>query len=135
MKSSRVPANMYKKYFFILLFVFFCMLVLEFAACMLGNPISTITINEEVIVPDTLPECLLYSAVAASLIAGVVNVFLTIRVVKEALGLTHWPAALVVIMTLLFPLELIIGALFVIPNIIIFGLKGRVKKQIYEVDF
>ena len=49
--------------------------------------------------------------------------------------MSHWPAALVVLMTLFFPLELLVGALFVIPNIIIFGLKGRIKNRVYEVEF
>lgn len=124
MKLSRVPVNMYKKFFIILLCVFVGLFILEFVASMLGNPIS-----------ETPLECLLNAAITASLIGGIVNVFLTIRIIKEALRLSHWPAAPVVLMTLFFPLELLVGALFVVPNIIIFGLKGRMKNRIYEVEF
>ena len=33
------------------------------------------------------------------------------------------------------PMDLLVGAVFVIPNIIIFGLKGRIKNRVYEVEF
>ena len=135
MKLSRVPVNMYKKFFIILICVFIGLFVLEFIASMLGNPISETTINDVEIIPETPLDCLLNAALTASLIGGIVNVFLTIRIIKEALRLSHWPAAAVVLMTLLFPLELLVGALFVIPNIIVFGLKGRIKNRVYEVEF
>ncbi len=135
MKLSRVPVNMYKKFFIILLCVFVGLFVLEFVASMLGNPLSETTINDVVIIPDTPLECLLNASITSLLVGGIVNVFLTIKIIKEALRLSHWPAALVVLMTLFFPLELLIGAIFVIPNIIIFGLKGRIKNRAYEVEF
>lgn len=134
MKLSRVPVNMYKKFFIILLCVFLGLFVLEFVA-MLGNPISRTTINDIEIIPETPLECLLNAALTAFFVGGIVNVFLTIRIIKEALRLSHWPAVAVVIMTLLFPLEFLVGALFVVPNIIIFGLKGRIKNRAYEVEF
>ena len=135
MKLSRVPVNMYKKFSVILICVFVGFFALEFVASMLGNPISETTINDVEIIPETPLECLLNAAMTASLIGGIVNVFITIRIIKEALRLSHWPAALVVVMTLFFPLELLVGALFVVPNIIIFGLKGRMKNRVYEVEF
>jgi hypothetical protein len=135
MKLSRVPVNMYKKMFIILLCVFVGVFVLEFVASMLGNPIGEITINDVEIIPESPLECLLNATITSLIVGGIVNVFLTIRIIKEALGLSHWPAAHVVLMTLLFPFELLIGALFVIPNIIIFGLKGRIKNRAYEVEF
>ena len=135
MKLSRVPVKMYKKFFIILLCVFIGFFVLEFFASMLGHPISETTINDIVIIPETPLECLLNAALTSLLVGGIVNVFLTIRIIKEALRLSHWPAAAVVIMTLLFPLELLIGAILIIPNIIIFGLKGRIKNRVYEVEF
>ena len=135
MKLSRVPVNMYKKFFIILICVFIGLFVLEFIASMLGNPISETTINDVEVIPETTLECLLNATLTASLIGGIVNVFLTIKIIKEALRLSHWPAAMVVLMTMLFPLELLVGALFVVPNIIIFGLKGRIKNRVYEVEF
>lgn len=126
---------MYKKLFIILVLVFVGMFILEFIASMLGNPISEITINDVEIIPKTPLECLLNAAVSASLLGGIVNFFLTVRIIKEAFSLSHWPAALVVLMTIMFPLELIISALAVVPNIIIFGLKGRMKNRTYEVEF
>ena len=135
MKLSRVPVNMYKKFFIILLCVFLSLFVLEFVASMLGNPISETTINDVEIIPETPLECLLNAAITSLFVGGIVNVFLTIRIIKEALRLARWPAAPVVLMTLFFPLELLLGAVFVIPNIIIFGLKGRIKNRAYEVEF
>ena len=135
MKLSRVPVNMYKKFFIILLCVFIGIFILEFVASMLGNPISKTSINGVEIIPETPLECLLNATLTSFLIGGIVNVFLTIRIIKEALRLSHWPAAAVVIMTLFFALELLVGAVFLIPNIIIFGLKGRIKNRVYEVEF
>lgn len=135
MKSSRVPVNMFKKFFIALLCAFVGFFLLEFIASMLGNPISETTIMDVVIIPDTPLECLLNAALTASFAGGIVNFFLTVRIIKEALGLSHWPAAIVVLMTILSPLEFIVAAIFVIPNIIIFGLKGRMKNRAYEVEF
>ncbi len=135
MKLSRVPVNMYKKFFIILLCVFVGLLVLEFVASMAGDPISETTVNGVEIIPETPLECLLNAAITASLLGGIVNVFLTIRIIKELLNISNWPAAPVVFMTLFFPLEILIGAIFVIPNIILFGLKGRKKNRVFEVEF
>lgn len=131
----RVPVNMYKKFFKILLFVFIGVFLLEFIAALLGNPLSEITIYDTEIVPETTLECFLYAFPSAFTIGGIVNVFLTIRIIKEALDLNHWPAIAVVIMTLFFALEFLIGVLALVPNIIIFGLKGRIKNRAYEVEF
>ena len=135
MKFSRVPVNMYKKFFIVLLCVFASLFVLEFVASMSGNPISETTINGVEIVPETPLECLLNATITSLFVCGIVNVFLTTRIIKEALRLSHWPTVSVVLMTLFFPLELLVGALLVIPNIIIFGLKSRIKNRRYEVEF
>ena len=82
MKFSRVPANTYKKYCIILLCVFGGMFALEFIASMMGNPITEITVNDVRIIPDTPLKCLLNAAVFALLIGGIVNFFLTIRIIR-----------------------------------------------------
>ena len=87
MKLSRVPVNMHKKFFIILLCVFVGLFVLEFVPSMLGNPISETTINDLEIIPETPLECLLNVAITSLLVGGIVNVFLTIRITKEALRL------------------------------------------------
>ena len=100
MKLSRVPVKMYKKFFIILLCVFVGLFILEFIASMLGNPLSETTINDVEIIPETPLECLLNAALTSFPIGGIVNVFLTIRIIKEALRLDHWPSAIVVLMVL-----------------------------------
>ncbi len=135
MKLSRVPVNMYKKFFIILLCVFAGFFVLEFVASMLEHPISETIVNGVEIIPDTPLECLLNAAITGFFVGGMVNVFLTIRIIKELLGLSHWPSFAAVLMTMFFPLELIFAALLVIPNIIVFGLKGLMKNRAYEVEF
>ena len=135
MKLLHVPVTMYKKFFLILLCVFVGVFVLEFIASMLGNPLCETTVNDVVIIPETPLECLLNATVSALLIGGIVNVFLTIKIIKEKLGLSHWPAVIVVFMTVLFALEFLVGVLLLLPNIIIFGLKGRIKNRAYEVEF
>ena len=135
MRLSTVPVNMYKKFFVILLCVFLGLFTLEFIASLLGNPLSEISINGAEVIPETPLDCLLNAAITASFVGGIVNFFLVVKVIKEAFGLTHWPAIAVVLMTVFFPLELLIGAVLILPNIIIFGLKGRVKNRAYEVEF
>ncbi len=135
MRWSHVPVKMYKKFFIILLCVLAGMFVLEFIASMLGNPITETTINDVRIVPETILECLLNAVFSAFVWSGIVNFFLTVKVIKEGLRLSHWPAGIVVLMTISFALELIVSILLVVPNIIIFGLKGRKKNRIYEVEF
>lgn len=135
MKLSRVPVKMYKKFFIILLCVFVGAFVLEFVTAMLGHPINNISINNVRIEPDSPVNWLILSIATAFIFGGIANFFLTVRIIKEALRLDHWPAYAVVVMTVLFVLEMIVGAIMLIPNIIIFGLKGRIKNRIYEVDF
>lgn len=135
MKLSRIPVNVYRKYFIILLCVFAGVFLLDFLMCMSGNPIGEVVINGKEILPVTTADSLLHAAFFSAFIAGIVNVFLTLSVIKEALRLTHWPTVAVVFMTLLFALELVIGMIFIIPNIIIFGWKGRTRKRIYRVEF
>lgn len=135
MKLRNVPVNLYRKFFIILLCVFAGLFVLEFVTAMLGVPLTELTLNGEVVKPEGVKNCLVIAAFSSFLIGGIVNVFLTLKVIKEAMRLSHWPAAAVVLMTLLFPLEVIVGALLVIPNIIIFGLNGRKENRVYEVEY
>ena len=135
MKLLHAPVTMYKKFFLILLCVFVGVFVLEFIASMLGNPLCETMVNDVVIIPETPLECILNSVVSAFLIGGIVNVFLTIKIIKEKLGLSHWPNIIIVFMTVLFALEFLVGVLLLLPNIIIFGLKGRIKNRAYEVEF
>lgn len=135
MRLYSVPREMYKKFFKILFFVFVGFLVVEFGASMLGFPLSEVTVNDEVVIPETPLQCLLHASISAFLISGIVNVFLTIRIIKEKLGIIRWPAFAVVIMTITFALEVLLGTILVIPNIIIFGIKSRKRNRNYEVDF
>jgi len=129
MKLSRVPVSKYKKYFIILLCVFIGVFILQFVSAMLSDPIIKITVNGSEIASESPLECSLNAAVAAFLVGGIVNVFLTIKFIKVATGMSHWPAAAVVFMTLFIALEMLIGALLTVPNIILFGVKGFVKKS------
>ena len=107
----------------------------SFIASILGHPISEITVNDVLIIPKTPLECMLHAAISAFLVGGIANFFLSVRIIKEALEIAHWHPAIVVMMVFLFPLELLVGAFFVIPNIIIFGLKGRKENRIFEKEF
>ncbi|MBR6768872.1 MAG: hypothetical protein IKM34_05240 [Clostridia bacterium] len=129
MRFSRVPANLYKKYFIILLCVFSGLFALEFIASMLGSPITEVTINDVRVIPETPLECLLNAAVSSLLIGGIVNVFLTLKVIKLALGIYQWPTVAVVLLTLSFPFEMLLGGLLLIPNIVFFGLKSRTRNS------
>jgi hypothetical protein len=126
---------MFKKHFIILLSIFAGIFVLEFITSILGHPISEITVNDVLIIPKTPLECMLHAAISAFLVGGIANFFLSVRIIKEALGIAHWHPAIVVMMVFLFPLELLVGAFFVIPNIIIFGLKGRKKTVFLRKNF
>ena len=135
MKLSRVPVNMYKKFFLVLVFTFLGFFAIEFIFCLVGNPIGEITINDRVFKLGTLMENAVFSALMSFFVSGIVNFFLTVRILKELFGVANWPAAVVVIMTMFFPLELLLAMLFLVPNIIVFGLKGRKKNRVYQVDF
>lgn len=135
MRFSRVPVNMYKKFFIIMLCVFFGAFLLEFITAMLGHPFNNISFEGINVDQGTPLSWLLMSIATAFLCGGIANFFCTVRIIKEMLRLNHWPAFIVVLMTLFFLIEIILGVLLFIPNVIIFGLKGRVKNRTYEVDF
>lgn len=125
MDFSRVPAQKYKEYFWILFFVFVGGLAIEFVFSMMGHPFVELSVNGKPIVPETTTECLLYAAVSALLFSGIANVFVTLKVIKQACGIYRWPTVAVVLMTLFFALEFLLGVLLVIPNIVFFGIKSR----------
>ena len=79
------------------------------------------------VIADCIEELACNDKVTAAM-AGFFNFFLTVKVIKEAKGINRLPAVAVVIMTILFPLELLISCVFVVPNIIIFGIVG-IKKD------
>ena len=135
MKISKVSYKMYRKFFLILSCVFFGVFLIEFVACLLGNPIGEIYINDVQIKPNTFAMKMLYPFITASFISGIVNFFLTVRIIKELLGYTTWPTVAVVLMTVYFVLELLIMMVLVVPNIIIFGIKGLKKNRYKEIEF
>ncbi|MBR6502924.1 MAG: hypothetical protein IKT42_05720 [Clostridia bacterium] len=135
MYFSKVPVNLYKKVFIILLCVFFSSFVLEFLTALLGHPINNIYIENINLEEPSIKNYIIMSVVTAFTFGGIANVFCTIRIVKEKLKIDHWPAFAVVVMTILFILEMLVGIILLLPNIIIFGLKSRPKNRIFEVDF
>ena len=135
MHFSKVPVNMYKKFFIILLCVFSGAFLLEFITAMLGVPFNDINFEYINIEQDTPLSWLLMSISTAFLFGGVANFFCTVRIIKEKLKLDHWPAFVVVIMTLFFLIELILAILLFIPNVILFAIKGRKQNRVFEVDF
>lgn len=117
-----------KMCFFCLLAIFSVSFIIEFICTATGNPISQIEIIGLDLEKQDMATYLLRSFISSLFISGLFNFFLTVKVIKEARGIDRLPAVAVVIMTLLFPLELIISCVFVIPNIIIFGIIG-IKKS------
>ncbi len=131
----RVPVNMYKKFFKILLFTFIGIYFLQIITTAFGHPIGEVNLPFLKIYSTKLWPWVIQPLLVSILVDGIVNFFLTVRIIREAMGLDHWPAIAIVLMTLFFALEMLLGTIFVIPNIIIFGLKGRVKNRAYEVNF
>ncbi len=111
-----------------LLAVFAVSFIIEFIATATGNPIGEIQISGLDLEKQDMATYLLRSFIGSLFISGFFNFFLTVKVIKESKGINRLPAVAVVIMTLLFPLELIVSCVFVIPNIIIFGIIGNLKR-------
>lgn len=135
MKLPKVPASIYKKYFLILFCVTVGVFSVNFIANLMGYPVSELTIDGNVIVPKTFGDCLLHAGIGAAFVGTVLNFFVTTRFIKERLCLVHWPAAAVVVMTILFPLELLLAAVLLLPNMIVFGVRSLKKDPVYDVQF
>lgn len=115
--------------FFCLLAVFLIAFIFEFICTATGHPISEIEIIGLDLAKQDMATYLLRSFISSLFISGLFNFFLTVKVIKDAKGIARLPAVAAVIMTLLFPLEFIISCVFVIPNIIIFGILGNRKNN------
>ena len=111
-----------------LLAVFAVTFIIEFICTVTGNPLSEIEIAGLDLEKQDMATYLLRSFIGSLFISGFFNFFLTVKVIKEAKGINRLPAVAVVIMTILFPLELLLSCVFVVPNIIIFGIVG-IKKD------
>ena len=111
-----------------LLAVFAVTFIIEFICTVTGNPLSEIEIAGLDLEKQDMATYLLRSFIGSLFISGFFNFFLTVKVIKEAKGINHLPAVAVVIMTFLFPIELLLSCVFVVPNIIIFGIVG-IKKD------
>ena len=112
-----------------LLAVFAVTFIIEFICTVTGNPLSEIEIAGLDLEKQDMATYLLRSFIGSLFISGFFNFFLTVKVIKEAKGINRLPAVAVVIMTILFPLELLISCIFVVPNIIIFGIVGIKKSR------
>ena len=124
----------YKKYFFILLAVFVCMFTAEFISLLLGKPIIEIYISGIDLERDLLSVKLLRAFISASFVAGLFNFYIMIKLFKQSRGKDRLPAPAIVVMTLFFPVEMMISGFIVIPSMIFLGIKGFVvgRKKISE---
>lgn len=124
--------NIFRKAFKTLLIVFAIMFIIEFAFTASGHPIAEIVISGVDLEKDTLPIWLLRSVLTASLFASYFNYFYTVKIIKQALMIDRLPTVAVVLMTALFPLEILISLIFVLPNIFIYGFKSRPSKELSD---
>lgn len=122
--KRRASKGTYKKCFLILTVVFVGMFVLEFISILAGNPITEIRITGLDLERDVMSVKLLRAFLSACFIGGIFNIFLSVKVIKEAYGRDRLPTAVVIIMTLLFPLEVFISGAFVLPDIIFWGIRA-----------
>ena len=125
--------NIFRKAFKTLLIVFAITFIIEFAFTASGHPIAEIVISGVDLEKDTLPIWLLRSVLTASFFASYFNYFYTVKIIKQALMIDRLPTVAVVLMTALFPLEILISLIFVLPNIFIYGFKGYISKK--NTDF
>lgn len=102
--------------------------IVEFICNVTGNPLSEIEIAGLDLTKQDMPTYLLRSFIGSLFISGFFNFFLTVKIIKESKVINRLPAVAVVIMTFLFPIELLLSCVFVVPNIIIFGIVG-IKKD------
>lgn len=126
----RVSGFTFKTSFRCLLVIFSVVFIIEFICTAFGHPIAKIHIEGLDLEQQSIEIWLLRALLSSLFISGIVNFFLTVKIIKEAKQLKHWSAPLVVLMTVFFPLECIISMIAVIPNIIIFGILGRTKKVV-----
>ncbi len=128
---KRDSKDVYEKCFLILTVVFVGMFAVEFISILAGNPITEIYISGLDLEQDVIGIKLLRSFISASTVAGILNIFLTVKVIKAAQGRERLPTPVVIVMTLLFPFEIIISGFLVLPNIVFWGIKafsGRKNK-------
>lgn len=126
---KRDSKDVYKKCFLILTVVFVGMFVAEFISVLTGNPITEIHISGLDLEQDIIGIKLLRSFISASMVGGILNIFLTVKVIKAARGRDRLPTPVVIVMTLLFPFEILVGGVFVVPNIIFWGIKAFVSRR------
>lgn len=132
--KHRVSKETYKKCFLILAVVFAVMFVAELVSVLAGNPITEIHITGLDLEKDIFAVKLFRAFLSACFIGGIFNIFLTVKVAKESRGKDRLPTAVVIIMTLLFPLEILMSGVLVVPNIIFWGVKAFTKSKIKAID-
>lgn len=109
-----------------LVFSFIGVLVIELITTALGNPIVDVYIAGFG-QTDTW-KWVVQPLISGLVIDGIINIFLTFKILKKLLKLERWPSPLIVLFTLLFPLEILIGTVLLIPNVIIFMIKSVKEK-------
>lgn len=122
--KRRVSKKTYKKCFLILTVVFVVMFVAEFISVLVGNPITEIHITGIDLERDVMGIKLLRAFISACFIGGMCNVFLTVKVIKESRCIDRLPTVIVIIMTVIFPLEVIVSQFLVVPTMIFWGIKA-----------
>ena len=130
----RVSKSTYKKYFLILMAVFACMFVAELVSILMGKPITEIYISGVNLERDMLSIKLFRSFLSACFVGSYFNFFFTVKIIKEARNIDRLPTPAIVIMTLLFPLEIIISGVLVVPDILFWGIKGFISMKSKVAD-
>ena len=123
--SHMVSSDFYRKYFAVLLSTFTIIALLEFMFSALGMPIGEMYIVGLDLDQNIFWIWLVRALFSGIFTAGFVNFFIIIKVIKLYYCLDRLPTILIVIMTILFPLEILISTALVIPNLVIFGFKSR----------
>ena len=120
-----ISGRVLKKYFQILLTVFIAVAVIEFVFTAIGMPLGEMYIAGIDLDQDNLFSWILRSVFSSLFITGIVNFALTLRIIKQALGLVRWPAIPIVLIIVFLPLEILLSVVLVIPNIVIYGITAR----------
>ncbi len=126
---KQVSKETYKKCILILTVVFVVMFVTEFISVLTGNPITEIHISGLDLEKDVMSIKLLRAFLSACFIGGIFNLFLAVKVIKESRGKDRLPTVVVIIMTLMFPVEVFISGIFVVPDIIFWGIMAFTKTK------
>ena len=122
-------SNIFRTVFLCLIAIFTVSFLIEFIGTVTGHPMTDIEIIGLDLTKQDTATYLLRSLISALFISGFFNFFLTVKAIKDKKGVKRLPAVLVVIMTILFPVELILSIAFVIPNMIIFGILSLKKHE------